>query len=145
MGRGRKPTAPKLKVLAGTVRPDRQREEGVVFDLVTEFPDPPQHFNTDGMEIWSNLGPQLVAAGVLQIVDLYQLQQLCYAWQRHVAKQKAGMPILAAEDNALKSLWSEFGMSWNSRQRLANRDKPKRPNPFYNNKFRNNGKRDLFE
>ena len=133
MTRGRKPTSPKLKLLAGTDRPDRRREEVLSFDLVEDFPDPPQHLGFDGAEMWSNLGPQLVSAGVLQVVDLYPLQQLCYCWQRHVAKQKAGMEITAAEDTALKALFSEFGMSWNARQKLAG-NKPK------SNKFTNNGK-----
>src|SRR5690625_1293095 len=117
--RGRKPTAPALKVIAGTDRPDREAPDAPEYDLVTEFPDPPQHLNADGAAMWLDLGPQLVAARVLQKVDLYALQQLCYAWQRAVAKQKAGMDITAAEDNALKALWSEFGMTPASRRKVS--------------------------
>lgn len=117
--RGRKPTAPALKVIAGTFRPDREVPDAPEFELVDQFPDPPQHLNADGARIWSDLGPQLVAAKVLQVVDLYALQQLCYAWQRAVAKQKAGMDITAAEDMALKALWSEFGMTPASRRKVA--------------------------
>ena len=134
--RGRKPTAPALKVIAGTDRPDREAPDAPEFDLVEEFPDPPQHLNADGAAMWSDLGPQLVRARVLQVVDLYALQQLCYAWQRAVAKQKAGMDITAAEDNALKALWSEFGMTPASRRKVAaGSEKPA------GNKFRDNGKR----
>lgn len=134
--RGRKPTAPALKVIAGTDRPDREAPDAPEYDLVTEFPDPPQHLNADGAAMWLDLGPQLVAARVLQKVDLYALQQLCYAWQRAVAKQKAGMDITAAEDNALKALWSEFGMTPASRRKVAaGGEKPA------GNKFRGNGKR----
>ena len=82
-------------------------------------PEPPQHLNVDGATMWKDLGPQLVAAKVLQVVDLYALQQLCYAWQRAVAKQKAGMDITAAEDTALKALLSEFGMTPASRRKVA--------------------------
>lgn len=134
--RGRKPTAPALKVIAGTDRPDREAPDAPEFDLVTEFPDPPQHLNADGAAMWSDLGPKLVAARVLQVVDIYALQQLCYAWQRAVAKQKAGMDITAAEDNALKALWSEFGMTPASRRKVsAGSQKPA------GNKFGANGKR----
>lgn len=134
--RGRKPTAPALKVIAGTARPDREVSEAPEFDLVTDFPDPPIHLNADGAGMWRDLGPQLVTAKVLQVVDLYALQQLCYAWQRAVAKQKAGMDITAAEDNALKALWSEFGMTPASRRKVSAGGDAKA-----GNKFAGNGKR----
>jgi len=102
---------------------------------VEEFPEPPQYFNTDGVDMWNDLGPKLLGAGVLSVVDLYQFQQLCYSWQCHVAKQKAGMSITAADDNALRGLFSDFGMSWNARQKSGGAEKPK------GNKFGNNGKR----
>lgn len=118
--RGRKPTAPALKVIAGTARPDREApDDAPEFDLVDEFPEPPQHLNVDGAAMWNNLGPQLVKSKVLQTVDLFALQQLCYAWQRAVAKQKAGMDITAAEDMALKAMFSEFGMTPASRRKVS--------------------------
>ncbi len=119
MARGRKPTPPNLKVLAGTTRPSREVPDAPEFDLVTEFPEAPQHLNVDGCAMWRELGPQLVAAKVLQLVDLYHLEQLCYAWQRFRAKAKAGMDITAAEDTALKALFSEFGMTPAARRRVA--------------------------
>lgn len=129
--RGRKPTAPALKVIAGTARPDREAPEAPEFDLVEDFPAAPQHLDVDGASMWNDLGRQLVAAKVLQVVDLYALQQLCYAWQRAVKKQKAGMDITAAEDMALKALWSEFGMTPASRRKVAAGGEGKKPgNPF---------------
>lgn len=125
--RGRKPTAPALKVIAGTARPDREVPDAPEFDLVEDFPEPPQHLNVDGAAMWTDLGPKLVAAKVLQVVDLYALQQLCYAWQRAVAKQKAGMDITAAEDTALKALLSEFGMTPASRRKVAQGGDKKKP------------------
>lgn len=133
---GRKATPPHLKVLAGTDRPDREVPDAPEFDLVEEFPPAPQHLNVDGAAMWSDLGPQLVAAKVLQVVDLYALQQLCYAWQRAVAKQKAGMDITAAEDMALKALWSEFGMTPASRRKVS-AGGDKKPG----NKFATNGRK----
>jgi phage terminase small subunit len=116
---GRKATPPSLKVIQGTNRPDRDPTGVPEFAPVREFPDPPQHLNADGAAAWSDLGPKLVAAGVLQEVDLYPLEQLCYAWQRFRKKAKADMDITASEDNALKSLWSEFGMTPAARRRVA--------------------------
>ena len=136
MSRGRKPTAPHLKVLAGTARPDREVADAPEYDLIEEFPEPPQHLNPDGVEMWRNLGPQLVSARVLQVVDLYSLEQLCFSWQRFRQKAKAGMELTAAEDTALKSLFSEFGMTPASRRKVASGgEKPK------GNKFANNGSR----
>ena len=63
-------THTKLKVIAGTNRPDREPEDVPEFDLVEDFPDPPQELNTDGAKMWKTIGPQLVTAKVLQIVDL---------------------------------------------------------------------------
>ncbi|RMH96306.1 hypothetical protein, partial [Stutzerimonas nitrititolerans] len=69
----RKPTAPHLKVLQGTSRPDREVPDAPEYDLIEEFPDPPIHLNADGADMWNRLGPQLVAARVLQVVDLFSL------------------------------------------------------------------------
>ena len=117
MGRKAKPTT--LKLIQGTSRPDRDPKDAPEFQPVRTFPDPPQHLNLDGAAAWSDLGPKLVAAGVLQEVDLYPLEQLCYAWQRFRKKAKADMEITASEDNALKALWSEFGMTPAARRRVA--------------------------
>ena len=134
MSRGRKPTAPHLKVLAGTDRPDREVPDAPEYDLVEDFPEAPQHLNPDGVEMWRNLGRQLVSARVLQVVDLYSLEQLCFAWQRFRQKAKAGMELTASEDGALKALFSEFGMTPASRRKVSSScEKPK------GNKFANNG------
>jgi phage terminase small subunit len=131
--KGRKPTAPSLKLIAGTARPDRATPDAPEYDLVNEFPAAPQHLNPDGMEMWHNLGPQLVGARVLQVVDLYSLEQLCFAWQRFRQKAKAGMELTAAEDTSLKSLFSEFGMTPASRRRVVSGAEEKKGNQFRNN------------
>lgn len=117
MGRKAKPVA--LKVIAGTSRPDRDPADAPEFAPVRDFPDPPQHLNPDGAACWNDLGPKLVAAGVLQEVDLYPLEQLCYSWQRFRQKAKAGMDMTASDDNALKALFSEFGMTPAARRRVS--------------------------
>jgi phage terminase small subunit len=116
---GRKAQPAILRVIKGTDRPSREVSDAPAFSPVRVFPDPPQHLNPDGAAAWSDLGPKLVAAGVLQEVDLYPLEQLCYAWQRFRKKAKADMDVTASEDNALKALWSEFGMTPAARRRVA--------------------------
>lgn len=130
---GRKPTAPALKVLSGTSRPDREVPDAPEFDLIDDFPSAPQHLNADGAEMWNTLGPQLVAAKVLQVVDLYSLEQLCFAWQQFRKKAKADMESTAAENTALKALFSEFGMTPASRRKVASGGDKKPSNPFTSN------------
>ena len=125
--------APSLKVLAGTARADRQTPDAPEYDLVSDFPDAPQHLNADGAEMWCNLGRQLVKAKVLQTVDLYSLEQLCFAWQRFRQKAKAGMELTASEDNALKVLFSEFGMTPASRRKVSASGEKAKGNPFEKN------------
>lgn len=133
MARGRKPTAPNLKVLAGTTRPDREVPDAPEFDLIEKFPKPPQHLNTDGAEMWNNLGKQLVSAKVLQTVDLYSLEQLCVAWQMFRKKAKADMESTAAENTALKALFSEFGMTPASRSKVSSGSPKAKGNSFASN------------
>lgn len=132
---GRKATPPALKILSGTNRPDREVPDAPEFDLVENFPAPPQHLNVDGAEMWNNLGPQLVSARVLQTVDLYSLEQLCFAWQCFRKKAKADMEATAAELTALKALFSEFGMTPASRRKVSSGG-DKAPE----NKFSGNGR-----
>jgi len=133
MTRGRKPTAPQLKVLAGTTRPDREVTNAPEFDLIDDFPAAPQHLNVDGSEMWKSLGHQLVAARVLQVVDLYSLEQLCFAWQCFRKKAKADMESTAAETTALKALFSEFGMTPASRRKVSSGSEKPKGNAFAGN------------
>lgn len=131
----RKPTPPNLKILSGTLRADRLSPDMPEFDLVDEFPSPPIHLNIDGAEMWNSLGRQLVAARVLQTVDLYCLEQLCVTWQMFRKKAKAEMELTSAEAMAMKALFSEFGMTPASRNKVTSGEKPK------GNSFSGNGKK----
>jgi len=128
--RGRKPIPPQLKVLRGTARPDREVPDMPEFDLIEQFPPPPKHLGEDGKEMWNNLGPQLVNAKVLQTVDLYALEQLCGYWEMVRKKMKAGMETTAAEQTALKALFSEFGMTPASRRKVSAGGEKKNRNKF---------------
>ena len=130
----------RFKVLSGTDRPDRRDENEAAapqFEPVRDFPEAPQHLNPDGATLWNALGRQLVTSGVLQVVDLYALEQLAYAWQRFRQKAKAGMEVTASEDNALKGLWAEFGLTPAARRRVVANILAAPPT----NRFAANGKR----
>jgi phage terminase small subunit len=135
--RGRKPTPPQLKVIAGTDRPDRQTEEVVSFDVLEDFPAPPACLNVTGAALWNDLGRELVAARVLQIVDLHMFEIACYAWQRYRAKAEAGSDINSAELTTLKAYLSEFGASPVARRKGIGNSEGKKEN-----RFAKNGKRE---
>ncbi len=122
-----------FKVVAGTQRKSDEVFEGKVinFDPLAQFPAPPPHLNADGAELWKTLGPQLIKAGVLQVVDLTALEQLCHTWQHWRAKARGGLEITASENNALKALFVEFGLTPSARRRVAQAaDGPAKGNRF---------------
>jgi phage terminase small subunit len=120
--RGRKPHAPQLHVIRGNPnhRPPSEIEYTAVED--ESFPPPPAHLNEDGREIWETMGRELTRCGVVQVVDLYALQQMAYMWQRHLAKARQDIDPISAEMIALKSIFSEFGMTPASRRRFGKDD-----------------------
>lgn len=128
----KKPNA--LKLITGSRQP--KIVDAPEFDLVTDFPDPPSHLNINGVEMWSNLGKQLVNARVLQVVDLYVLEQLCFMWQIFRQKAQAGMEMTASENNAMKGMFSEMGMTPASRNRVTSSHENKPANRFANNGVR---------
>lgn len=125
-----------LKVISGTVEKSREATQAPEFPPVTDFPAAPQHLNPDGAQMWDHLGRLLMATGVLQEPDLYALEQVCCAWSRFREKAKKGIDITASEDNALKALWGEFGLTPAARRRVvASTETPK------GNRFSQHGKR----
>ena len=137
MARGVKPKPDGLKVIQGTFQKCRGRDDSSPsFDIVEDFPSPPSSLDVDGVEMWNNVGKQLVAAKVLQVVDMYVLEQLCYSWQIFRRNSKAGMPMTAADNTSLRGLFSELGMTPASRSKVsAGVEKAA------GNKFASNGKR----
>jgi len=135
----RKPLPTSNKVIKGTFQNCRAVTDVPDFKTVDVFPDPPLVLNADGVEIWNNVGPQLVNAKVLQTVDLYVLEQLCYSWQRFRQQAKAGSDITAAENNALRGMFAEFGMTPASRTKVTAGDGKKSGNKFANNGQRKAG------
>jgi len=132
----RKPIPDQLKVLAGTFRKDREIQGLPEFESVESFPAAPSYLGPDGVEMWNDLGPKLVAAGVLKVVHLYPLEQLCHEWQMFREKAKAKEDITAAQYSELRGLFAEFGMTPASARKVAAGDS-KKPG----NKFAGNGKR----
>lgn len=123
----RKPTPHNLKVIAGTDRPDRAPPADMPeFDSVAKMPEAPMHLDPNGRELWYDVGNKLIDAKVLQSVDLYALEQLCIRWQCMRKFAQAGVPNSAADDMALKALFSEFGLTPASRRKVGSVDSSKK-------------------
>jgi phage terminase small subunit len=133
---GRKPTPPELKVLRGTLRKDdvEKAKDAPRFDVVEGTPPVPETLKGPGAAMWKDLTAKLTRVRVLQTTDLYVLEQLCYGWQRFQARAAVGDDISPTDHAALRALFSEFGMTPASRQRVAVSDKST------GNRFANNGK-----
>ena len=111
-----------LKAISGTDQPCRRDPLADIlpdYPKVEEFPGPPPNLNVDGAAMWNALGPQLVAVGLLQVVDLYALEHMCYLWQQFRQKASAKLEITASESNALKACWSDFGLTPAARRRVV--------------------------
>lgn len=67
-----------LKLIAGTLRPCRDRGEGVPLPLVTTIPAPPSWLpNVRAIEEWKRLSPILIANGLLNEGNLSMFGHLC--------------------------------------------------------------------
>lgn len=133
MASGRKRVPPNLKVIQGTVQPGRAEPELDESQLLQAAPGAPQYLNVDGKDMWDSVTKRMSVAKVLQEEDLYLIEQACYAWQRFRQKAVAGMPITASEDNAMKAMFSELGMSPASRLKAGAGAGESKKNRFANN------------
>lgn len=128
--KGRKPYPTQLHIVRGTKPRQGGGDQEPQFTPVDDFPPPPDYLTVDGVALWNELGRELVANKILQVVDLYALAQLAYTWQRFIQRARAGSDIAAADSTALKGLFSEFGATPAARRRVAAHGVPTTKNRF---------------
>jgi P27 family predicted phage terminase small subunit len=94
---GRKPKPTRLKVVAGTARPDRMniREPSPGRSM----PAAPAFLSEEALARWNDIAPKLHRAGILTIVDDAVLAAHCQAWGRW--KQAESALARAAEIDPL--------------------------------------------
>jgi len=133
--RGAKPKPTRLKVLSGTLRPDRVNPNEP--KAKPEVPRCPEHLGPEAKREWRRLAPQLARLGLLCKIDRAALALFCQAWERWVEAEEAlkkygvmvkspnGFPMqspyLAVANKAMeqmRALLAEFGMSPSSRTRV---------------------------
>lgn len=131
--RGPPPKPKALHTAQGTrIKPGEveRRAGGVDYDPLDKLPDPPGYLGPDGLELWQELGGQLLKAGVLQQPDMYMLRLLAGLWDRNQSAMREGHEILASDNSTIQRLLSEFGASPSSRRRVAPSGSDKAQNPF---------------
>jgi len=132
-GRPRKPT--KLKQLQGTARADRINASEPQFEVGSGYC--PRWLSDEARAEWRRVAPELIACGLLTVVDRAALEAYCetYAqWRRAIEALKDGMtfttdkgyvqqlPEVAIANNALKQMrafMTEFGMTPSSQSRVS--------------------------
>jgi len=137
--RGPPPKPKALHVAQGTrAKPGEveRKAGGIDYEPLLKLPDPPGYLGPDGREMWTQLGEQLMKAGVLQVPDMWMFRLLCGLWDRNQrAMRGEGMlEVLASDNSTLQRLLSEFGAPPSSRRRIAPSGNAKDQNPF--NKFK---------
>lgn len=77
MSRGRPAKPTKLKVIQGTLRPDRIKKNELSPDLLATLPDAPEYFTPQMVEIWQTKGEQLIRNGILSDLDIDMFATYC--------------------------------------------------------------------
>lgn len=128
MARRRKPTA--LKVLQGTARPDRAREEPD-FNLVDGHPECPSWLtDPEAVAEWERLVGILTPVRVLSAADLTALAHLCALHGAVLDGYRSGEPPKAAQLTQLRLFLTEFGLTPASRSKASTLGSPPEQNPF---------------
>lgn len=129
MARMRKPAA--IKLLEGTDRPDRHKDEAE-YPLVDGYPAPPDWLTENPYAIaeWTSKVRLLSDSGVLTEADLTLLCHYCNLHSKIATRWRAGVGSTAAEITQLRLLANEFGFTPASRHKAAPAGKRPETNPF---------------
>jgi len=84
MGKGRKPKPTALKVLSGTDQPSRMNHKDLVMPTIQKAPPPPRWFSPMAKKIYKDTTRHLLAAKVLNSVDLEMLIAYCQEYANYL-------------------------------------------------------------
>jgi P27 family predicted phage terminase small subunit len=79
---GRAKLSKEAKIIKGTFRPCQEQEPADWFPELDKMPEPPEELGSAAKELWKRLGGQLVASGVMAVVDLLAFTLLCQSYDR---------------------------------------------------------------
>jgi phage terminase small subunit len=110
MANPRKPRA--LKVVAGTIKPTRDKDTPVEMPPVSDVPEPPDWMpNAHAIKEWNRLAPILVANKLLTEAGLGAFGQLCALHGKLVQLWAAGEAPVASMVAQYRNLINDFGLT----------------------------------
>jgi P27 family predicted phage terminase small subunit len=130
---GRPPKPTHLKVLQGTLRKHRKRNEP---EPEIALPECPPHLEGEAKSEWESMSEQLFSLGLLTRIDKAALAGYCQAWadwveamhelkRGKVLRAKTGYPILSPwwsiankANEQMRAYLTEFGLTPASRSRI---------------------------
>ncbi len=102
-----------LKIISGTARPDRTRDEDLVedLDLVEGKRDPPDWLSTPfAKNAWRRLQPELAARGRLTVLGLDALGVLCELQGQIEDKARRQVEVTGFLVSQWRALQNDFGL-----------------------------------
>ena len=108
---GRKPRPTALKILRGE-RADRINHQEPA-PPAGPVP-PPEWLQGDGLVVWSQIAPQLLATGVLTVIDADALARYCslvVQWRKHLGIVERGGDVLIMRDETGKVRYTQVAPS----------------------------------
>lgn len=126
---GRPPTPDSLKRIAGTIRPDRERENVPVPEDGEVVK--PKVLKGRASKIWDQFAPRLIAMGTLTWADSYIMAEWCQLtaqWEKELDEMQAALRTRRA------SLGTELGMGAVARVKAGTKkEKKQSPSAKYFN------------
>ena len=129
MPAGRPPLPKEIKKARGTLNTTREKRKekeaaaAASFALVQTVPEPPPHFDAVARDVWQTICQEFINLGVLQTLDVFQLQILCNEMSIYWACiNKMGHNITVPTGSGsykVNPLYQAATTAWNNAARIA--------------------------
>ncbi len=107
--RGRKPKPIELRILQGNPSHRPLPKNIPQPEKLYNIPEVPIYFDKDAKEIWNYLTPKLINCGILSDIDIYVLENCCFALSlmRRARKELTSSPLVIVNKNTKGKLKSK--------------------------------------
>ena len=127
---GQIPAPNSIRSLKGEKDKTRFLPEGISIDSLTELPEPPQWWKIDVVKMYEKKGAQLMAHGMLSILDVEYLGWYCLLGCKLNKLWQAEETPSMAMHTQLNSYAGHLGLNPIGRQKFQAPDKAKKGNKF---------------
>jgi len=124
------PDSNQIKILKGEKDKRRFLPEGINIDLLQELPDPPQWWSIEVVQLYDKKGAQLIAHGMLSILDIEYLGWFCLLAVKIDKLWKAEETPPMAMYTQANSLSAHLGLNPIGRQKFIAPKSGKKGNKF---------------